>query len=486
MEETPKVHSKSKHKRTSSRNREHRKKDSSRKIEDGVTDINGEASNNNNVVPNENPSITIEDETKSDTKIHRGIIGYMDRTFKSSSTTGNGNGNTLEPPRSPAQRSNRSRASSDKSPKHKRSKSESRRRRERKAGELEVRQANETLMRYLKQCSDLNDASGSLSGDLEINENLDDRKVHRKTKSQRERKSFRLIGKAQPSDLTTILNELNDDIIQNSDIYNPFTPVVSPTTEQNPHVDKIFVQTSSGYRAVDNNSSFYKTSAAAGDTDSNNFSINNAVQLSCLVQKMWINISTICHGLLGGLALAHLILILTTTPQDWTGSEKSFEHYEMHTKIYTNVFFFLAVICFVSILDRIDICQFSMTSLLNTSENKERSISFRSIILIMIYAGTIILNLLAASIDDRFPAKKYQSQDNSTTITLMESLEKENTNIYFLYPQAANEETVYLWNTLSIARSCGAIVGYLMISSMNTNLLYNTLVEMDKYHNIIP
>lgn len=68
-----------------------------------------------------------------------------------------------------------------------------------------------------------------------------------------------------------------------------------------------------------------------------------------------------------------------------------------------------------------------MSSLLNTSENKERSISFRSIILIMIYAGTIILNLLAASIDDRFPGKKYQSQDNSTTITLMEALEKENT-----------------------------------------------------------
>lgn len=41
---------------------------------------------------------------------------------------------------------------------------------------------------------------------------------------------------------------------------------------------------------------------------------------------------------------------------------------------------------------------------------------------------------------------------------------------------------VYLWNTLSIARSIGAIVGWLMISSMNTDLLYNTLVEMDKYH----
>lgn len=197
-EETPKVHSK-KHKRSASRNREHhRRRESSRKSDDIP------AAGDENVVGGElasgvHPSITIEDETtKSDEKIHKGIMGFMDRTLKVPSTSQPSTGAALEPPRSPAQRSNRSRASSDnKSPKHKRSKSESRRRRERKlqaVGEMEVRQANETLMRYLKQCSDLNDASGSLSGDLEISENLDDRKVQRKTKSQRERKSFRLIG----------------------------------------------------------------------------------------------------------------------------------------------------------------------------------------------------------------------------------------------------------------------------------------------------
>lgn len=92
-----------------------------------------------------------------------------------------------DPTASPAQRSIRSRSSQEKSPRQKRSKSESRRRRERKliaAGEMEVRQANETLMRYLKQCSEVND--GSLSGELEIDKNLDDR-YHRKTRSQRER-----------------------------------------------------------------------------------------------------------------------------------------------------------------------------------------------------------------------------------------------------------------------------------------------------------
>lgn len=76
-------------------------------------------------------------------------------------------------------------------------------------------------------------------------------------------------GKATPSDsLTTILNELNDDIIPNTgEIYNPFTPVVSPTTDQ--HVDKIFVQTSSGYRAVDNNSFYKNTTSDGDDSDSN-------------------------------------------------------------------------------------------------------------------------------------------------------------------------------------------------------------------------
>lgn len=118
----------------------------------------------------------------ADDKLQKGILGYMDRQLKVQ--------NLAEPPRSPAQRSTRSRSSNEKSPRRKRSKSESRRRRERKiiaAGEMEVRQANETLMRYLKQCSDFNDAS--LSGDLEIDENLEDRRVHRKTKAQRQKKA---------------------------------------------------------------------------------------------------------------------------------------------------------------------------------------------------------------------------------------------------------------------------------------------------------
>lgn len=162
----------------------------------------------------------------------------------------------------------------EKSPHRKRSKSESRRRRDRKiiaAGELEVRQANESLMRYLRQCTEINDAS--LSGELEIDKSYDDRKVHRKTRSQRERRGFMHNGSGHHnvsapgqigstagsrsrmqlhSGLTNILNTLVDDIVPNSgEIYNPFTPVISPT-EGVPHLSKLFVhQAASSYREVD-------------------------------------------------------------------------------------------------------------------------------------------------------------------------------------------------------------------------------------------
>lgn len=124
--------------------------------------------------------------TANDTKDEKSTSFQMLTADGKYSPKKHSNKSLSDPSASPAQRSIRSRSSNEKSPRQKRSKSESRRRRERKliaAGEMEVRQANETLMRYLKQCSEVNDAS--LSGELEIDESLDDR-YHR---SQKERNS---------------------------------------------------------------------------------------------------------------------------------------------------------------------------------------------------------------------------------------------------------------------------------------------------------
>lgn len=54
------------------------------------------------------------------------------------------------------------------------------------------------------------------------------------------------------SGLSSILQELTADIIPTHDeIYNPFTPVVSPT--EGPRTDKMFIQTPRGFHAVSDN-----------------------------------------------------------------------------------------------------------------------------------------------------------------------------------------------------------------------------------------
>lgn len=210
-------------------------------------------------------------------KIHKGILGFMDREIKSHRKPPQ---SLSDPTASPAQRSIRSRSSIEKSPRQKRSKSESRRRRERKliaAGELEVKQANETLMRYLKQCTEINDAS--LSGELEIDKSLDDRRVHRKTKRERRSHGSSIGGgnggppntringhtsgftrdRLPPSGLSSILQELASDVVPGQvDIYNPFTPVISPT-DGTTRTDRMFIQTSNGFRPVNDNT-FFKDS----------------------------------------------------------------------------------------------------------------------------------------------------------------------------------------------------------------------------------
>lgn len=236
-------------------------------VDDGVASVD----NNASVI-----------ESIDERHIHKGIIGYMDREIKSQRKPPQ----TLsDPTASPAQRSIRSRNSIEKSPRQKRSKSESRRRRERKliaAGELEVKQANETLMRYLKQCSQTNDAS--LSGELEIDKTIDERRVNRKTKSQRDRRSVAGSGslasagsnvagnptvasvgsgfirdRMPPSGLSSILQELASDIVPtHGEIYNPFTPVISPTDGAS-RTDRMFIQTPHGFRSM-SESAFFKDS----------------------------------------------------------------------------------------------------------------------------------------------------------------------------------------------------------------------------------
>lgn len=77
---------------------------------------------------------------------------------------------------------------------------------------------------------------------------------------------------------------------------------------------------------------------------------SDAVNLSCAFQRSWILLTNICHGVLAGLALAHILFVVTVAPKDLIiNSVKSFTS---STEIYTNTFYCLSILCLVSIFDR--------------------------------------------------------------------------------------------------------------------------------------
>lgn len=72
--------------------------------------------------------------------------------------------------------------------------------------------------------------------------------------------------------LSSILKDLSEDIVPvGGEIYNPFTPVVSPTEGPPTRIDRMFIQTSSGYRSVDN--CYYKHPIGMDGPDSNRYCI---------------------------------------------------------------------------------------------------------------------------------------------------------------------------------------------------------------------
>lgn len=78
--------------------------------------------------------------------------------------------------------------------------------------------------------------------------------------------------------------------------------------------------------------------------------VQNVIEVSCQIQKCWIQFADLCHGFLGGLALAHLIITMTTNPYDWlTGTPQKFT---LLGDTYVNTMYFLTVVCLVSIVDR--------------------------------------------------------------------------------------------------------------------------------------
>lgn len=139
-----------------------------------------------------------------------------------------------------------------------------------------------------------------------------------------------------------------------------------------------------------------------------------------------------------------------------------------------------------------DICRWNV---LNASE----TISFRWIIVVMIYMATIVLCLSSDSFDERTHLES-SSEHNSSPININEMVcnavfyswyVKICINCFLQYFHCSNprqkiiQERVHvlsIWSPLSLAKSIAAIVGWILIGLRPTeDNLYEQLIEMEKY-----
>lgn len=142
--------------------------------------------------------------------------------------------------------------------------------------------------------------------------------------------------------------EIKEDVVSKELNFQEL--ILTPTSdiasnESTDHVHKMtYIQTIRGFKSVDQDHH-----QRVGVESSSSHDVQNGA-LSKTIQRVWICMSTLCHGFLGGVSITHLILIWTTSPEDWP--LEFLKRYAAFAEVFGNTFYFLVTICMVSVLDR--------------------------------------------------------------------------------------------------------------------------------------
>lgn len=145
--------------------------------------------------------------------------------------------------------------------------------------------------------------------------------------------------------LMDLLEEIKEDVVTpkrvTDDLKCSRVDVVSSSSSENNHFDRMYLQTISGFKAVE--SRIERPHSGSEDDQPR-------ISLAKSVQSVWMTLSTLCHGLLGGVSVTYIMYFWTTDPQDWPLD--LLKKYAKFGQVFSNTFYFLATLCLVSVLDR--------------------------------------------------------------------------------------------------------------------------------------
>jgi len=253
--------------------------------------------------------------------------------------------------------------------------------------------------------------------------------------------------------LATTLQGLEDDLYSiNGDGETPtLSPYpLLPTIPSSQPVAKIYLEKQGG---------FSKASVAAAPSAqslsserSSTLIQRSPLELGMMTQKMFRSFCIFCHGLLAGLAAWQVFTIYILHDDDL----EFIALYSPLSQPLQIIFYLLVTICTVSVCDRYDIAQFSLTHL-------QKLVTFRSGgVAILIYWATLLLTLVATKVEDKLSLYQHNS-------SLFESMDSDDLSYQ-----------LESWKILSLVRSLAVVIGWLVISLRpSTDLLQKNLKKMN-------
>ncbi|XP_008192520.1 transmembrane protein 237 [Tribolium castaneum] len=249
------------------------------------------------------------------------------------------------------------------------------------------------------------------------------------------------------NDITVALEELQDDVFENNEEFKIEKIRKSPKKS-----DKVYVQKKNKFEAVTKPSNLNRQSAyeLEEDISGKKFQTYHPLELAIPFQEYWMRLTTFCHGLLGGLALGHWLYIVSNI---YNQDSEFISHYSHFSDTYVSCFYFLCVICLMSVFEKIDFAHFEGAQFRNLFKFKKSSL------VILIYFTCLVVHLSAARIDYKLGLVSYN--DTISNITKSELTQ---------------------WNHLSLWRSILAFLAWIIVGlSPQENMFYINLKGMEKY-----
>jgi len=236
------------------------------------------------------------------------------------------------------------------------------------------------------------------------------------------------------------------------------SPTLLPHFPPSQHSDKVFLEKDSGFRSTSQRKLATNLTGNQIQNPDLQKPTKTPLDVSLESQRVFRSIGIFCHGFLAGLAFWQLIMVFILS--EGSVDLRSFiELYSPLSQPLHLVFYFLTVICTISILDRYDIAKFEWRQL-------QKLLTFKSGgFAILIYSFTLIITLVTTKMDDKL------------------SLYQHNSTLFNNMDDADLQHEMTTWKILNLCRSIAVIFGWMIVSLRpNTDLLYKNLEKLSNYN----